>query len=96
MGLLLATLAVVLAGALAPRCTKDRIEEARPISCELWPGDTSDVTPLVPVARRLQTRFGRSGLWGAGGRQVVPLPREGWQVSALQEPAGAIRCDNDP
>jgi|GEM_PF-4770992 len=87
MGLLLATLAVVLAGALAPRCTKDRIEEARPISCELWPGDTSDVTPLVPVARRLQTRFGRSGLWGgrwpagcsppAGGVAGIGIARAG-------------------
>jgi transposase len=103
-------------GALAPRCTKDRIEEAlfardrdlfsglqlvffdttsiyfeggggetlgryghskdhrknrkqmvvgvvldqegRPICCELWPGNTTDVTTLVPVAERLRKRFG--------------------------------------
>jgi hypothetical protein len=103
-------------GALAPRCTKDRIEEAlfagdrdlfsglqlvffdttsiyfegeggetlgrfghskdhrknrkqmvvgvvldqegRPICCELWPGNTTDVTTLVPVAERLRQRFG--------------------------------------
>ena len=30
----------------------------RPVCCELWPGNTTDVTTLVPVARRLKTRFG--------------------------------------
>lgn len=30
----------------------------RPICCELWPGNTADVTSLVPVVRRMQRRFG--------------------------------------
>ncbi len=30
----------------------------RPVCCELWPGNTTDVTTLVPVAHRLKTRFG--------------------------------------
>jgi Transposase DDE domain len=31
--------------------------EGRPISCELWPGNTADVTTLVPVVDRLGRRF---------------------------------------
>lgn len=30
----------------------------RPICCELWPGNTADVTSLVPIVRRMQRRFG--------------------------------------
>jgi len=30
----------------------------RPLSCELWPGNTADVTTLVPVVARLGRRFG--------------------------------------
>jgi hypothetical protein len=29
----------------------------RPICCELWPGNTADVTTLVPVANRLRSKF---------------------------------------
>ena len=32
--------------------------QGRPICCELWPGNTSDVTTLIPVADRLRSRFG--------------------------------------
>ena len=31
--------------------------QGRPLCCELWPGNTSDVTTLVPVVDRLRTRF---------------------------------------
>jgi transposase len=30
----------------------------RPICCELWPGNTADVTTLIPVVDRLRARFG--------------------------------------
>jgi hypothetical protein len=30
----------------------------RPVCCEIWPGNTADVSTLVPVAERLKTRFG--------------------------------------
>jgi transposase len=30
----------------------------RPVACELWPGNTTDVQALVPVAERLSRRFG--------------------------------------
>jgi len=29
----------------------------RPVCCEMWPGNTTDVTTLVPVIQRLQSRF---------------------------------------
>jgi hypothetical protein len=32
--------------------------EGRPICCELWPGNTTDVQTLVPIVSRLQNRFG--------------------------------------
>jgi hypothetical protein len=31
--------------------------QGRPICCELWPGNTADVTTLIPVADRLRSRF---------------------------------------
>lgn len=31
--------------------------EGRPICCELWPGNTTDVTTLIPVADRMWRRF---------------------------------------
>lgn len=32
--------------------------EGRPICCEMWPGNTTDVTTLLPVVQRMQRRFG--------------------------------------
>src|SRR5512142_410558 len=32
--------------------------QGRPICCELWPGNTTDVTTLIPVGDRLRSRFG--------------------------------------
>ena len=32
--------------------------QGRPICCELWPGNTADVTTLIPVVDRLRQRFG--------------------------------------
>jgi transposase len=31
--------------------------EGRPVCCELWPGNTTDVTTLVPIVDRLRERF---------------------------------------
>jgi len=31
--------------------------QGRPVCCELWPGNTADVTTLVPVVERLRRRF---------------------------------------
>jgi hypothetical protein len=32
--------------------------QGRPLCCELWPGNTTDVTTLIPVVDRLRSRFG--------------------------------------
>ena len=32
--------------------------EGRPLCCELWPGNTADVTTLMPIVTRLRRRFG--------------------------------------
>jgi hypothetical protein len=32
--------------------------QGRPLCCELWPGNTTDVTTLTPVVDRLRARFG--------------------------------------
>jgi hypothetical protein len=32
--------------------------QGNPICCELWPGNTADVTTLVPVIERMRRRFG--------------------------------------
>lgn len=123
-------------GALAPRCTKDRIEEAlfarerdlfsglelvffdttsiyfegdggeslgqygyskdhrknrkqmivgvvldqegRPICCEMWPGNTTDVKTLLPVVDRLRKRFGI-------GRVSIVADRGMVKVKTLEE-----------
>ena len=31
--------------------------EGRPICCEMWPGNTADVTTLIPIVNRLRNRF---------------------------------------
>ena len=33
-------------------------ESGMPICCELWPGNVTDVTTLIPVVERLKSRFG--------------------------------------
>jgi len=32
-------------------------DEGRPVCCELWPGNTTDVTSLIPIVDRLKQRF---------------------------------------
>jgi transposase len=36
-------------------------QRGRPLCCELWPGNTTDVAALMPVVDRLGQRFGISG-----------------------------------
>jgi transposase len=33
-------------------------DKGQPICCEMWPGNTTDVTSLLPIINRLQKRFG--------------------------------------
>ena len=33
-------------------------DHGKPVCCELWPGNTADVTTLIPVVDRIRSRFG--------------------------------------
>ena len=46
-------------------------EHGVPICSELWPGNTTDVTTLVPVVDRLRSRFGIDELCIVGDRGMV-------------------------
>jgi DDE family transposase len=58
--------------------------EGRPICCELWPGNTTDVTTLIPVVDRLWRRFrirqvcivADRGMISQG--TVADLEQQGW------------------
>jgi len=43
----------------------------RPICCELWPGNVTDVTSLVPVVERLKSRFGIGSMCVVADRGMI-------------------------
>jgi transposase len=43
----------------------------RPLCCELWPGNTADVTTLVPVIERLRKRFGIGSVCVVADRGMI-------------------------
>jgi transposase len=43
----------------------------RPICCEMWPGNTTDVKTLIPVAERLKKRFGINNVCIVADRGMV-------------------------
>jgi transposase len=45
--------------------------QGRPICCELWPGNTADVTTLIPVVDRLRSRFGVSKVCIVADRGMI-------------------------
>jgi transposase len=55
-----------------------------PICTEIWPGNTADVTTLLPVAERLRTRFGIEQVCMVADRGMISkntiseLTRAGW------------------
>jgi len=61
--------------------------EGRPVCCELWPGNTTDVTTLVPIVDRLRRRFsiGRicivadRGMISAKTIDELESPQRRWQ-----------------
>jgi len=60
-------------------------QQGHPLCCELWPGDTTDVKTLIPVARRLRDRFGIGEICLVADRGMISagtletLEREGWR-----------------
>ncbi|HMB08351.1 MAG TPA: IS1634 family transposase [Isosphaeraceae bacterium] len=61
--------------------------QGRPICCELWPGNTTDVTTLIPVVDRLRSRFGVRRVCVVADRgmisretiEALERPERGWQ-----------------
>lgn len=61
--------------------------EGRPVCCELWPGNTTDVKTLVPIVDRLQQRFGIQRVCIVADRGMISQetlaelekPERGWQ-----------------
>jgi hypothetical protein len=61
--------------------------QGRPICCELWPGNTTDVTTLIPVVDRLRRRFGirrvcvvaDRGMISRETQAALERPERGWQ-----------------
>ena len=61
--------------------------QGRPICCELWPGNTTDVTTLIPVVDRLRSRFGvrrvcivaDRGMISQETIEALEQPERGWQ-----------------
>jgi hypothetical protein len=61
--------------------------QGRPICCELWPGNTTDVKTLIPVVDRLRSRFGvrrvcvvaDRGMIGRETIEALEQEGRGWQ-----------------
>ncbi len=43
----------------------------RPICCELWPGNVTDVSTLIPIIERLKTRFGIESVCVVADRGMI-------------------------
>ena len=56
--------------------------KGRPICCELWPGNTADVTTLIPVVDRLRSRFGVRRISIAADRGMISQET----LAALEQP----------
>ena len=55
--------------------------EGRPVCSEMWPGNTADVSVLVPVIDRLRSRFGIGRVCVVADRGMISAPT----IAALEE-----------
>src|SRR5215475_14310130 len=55
--------------------------DGRPICSEMWPGNTADVTVLIPVIDRLRMRFGIGRICVVADRSMISAPT----IAALEE-----------
>jgi transposase len=59
--------------------------QGRPICCELWPGNTTDVKTLIPVVDRLRGRFGIGRICVVADRGMISQET----LAALEQPGRA-------
>jgi len=77
--------------------------EGRPVCCELWPGNTTDVTTLVPIVDRLRSRFSIEricivadrGMISAKTIQELESPQRHWQyiLGARMRKQQEVSCE---
>jgi hypothetical protein len=56
-------------------------QRGRPLCCEMWPGNTTDVTALMPVVERLGQRFGITRVGVVADRGMISAQT----IAALEE-----------
>src|ERR1700731_2695900 len=56
-------------------------QDGRPLCCELWPGNTADVTTLLPVVDRLRARFSVGRIGVVADRGMISAQ----SIAALEE-----------
>jgi transposase len=61
--------------------------DGRPICCELWPGNTSDVKTLIPVVDRLGRRFGIRRICVVADRGMISAET----IRKLQAPSRRVK-----
>jgi transposase len=57
------------------------VQDGRPLCSELWPGNTADVTTLLPVVDRLRARFGVGRICVVADRGMI----SGATIAALED-----------
>lgn len=57
-------------------------DEGQPICCEMWPGNTTDVTTLLPVVERLKKRFSINRVCIVADRGMISAKT----IAALEDP----------
>lgn len=61
-------------------------ENGRPLCCEMWPGDTTDVKTLTPVVKRIRERFNVSSLCIVADRGMISKET----MSEFDDPANKV------
>ncbi len=61
-------------------------ENGRPLCCEMWPGDTTDVKTLTPVVKRIRERFNVYSLCIVADRRMITKET----MSELDDPANKV------
>ena len=67
-------------------------QRGRPLCCEMWPGNTTDVTALIPVVDRLRRRFGIGRVCVVADRGMISAQTDGVSSSPPTSRASTSRC----
>ena len=59
--------------------------EGNPVCCEMWPGNTTDVSTLVPVVKRMKKRFGVERACVVADRGMISKETLTWMENPLDQ-----------